>query len=548
MFVDRNDLTHWRAAVPAIATSGMLRPVGPAALGRILKALRQFGPTPATLLATSAARFPTRTALVDDGGSITYAALQSRSEAIAAALYAMSGTPEPKSLAILCRNHRGFVEAMAAGAQLGCELIFINTELTAGQLTALLQRHSPDILVADDEYDDAIATSGYSGLHINAWRDSPAEPTRPTLDSLAAERHPLPPRVRKAVQLTLLTSGTTGLAKGVPRSAKLGAILELGATAMGATRMKAGETSYVAPPFFHGFGLLGMIGGLSMGGTVLCRRRFDAAEMLDDIAAHRVDVLIAVPVMLQRLLSVPAEQRRDRDLSSLRVAITGASPISPSTIAAFIAAFGPILVNGYGSTEAGMVSIATAADLVESPSTIGRPAIGVSARVLRADHSVAAVGETGAIFIRSGLIYTGYTPDPNAKVAAKNVVDGHVDTGDMGHFDKSGRLYIDGRSDDMIVSGGENIFPGEVEDALAAHPALAEAVVVGAPDPDFGQRLRAFLVLRPGVDEPTADELKTHVRESLERYKVPKEFRFVAEIPRNASGKVMRKELDRLTL
>ncbi|WP_405135278.1 AMP-binding protein [Nocardia sp. NBC_01388] len=539
MFSDRGAAQPWRAAISALLNSGLLGPPTPAQATRIVRGLWRFGPTPASLLATSAARYPARIAVIDDAGTITYAELQARAEAIAAGLHAVAH--EPRSVGILCRNHRGFIEATAAAAQLGCELIFVNTELPAAQLSAVLRRHGPDILIADDEYDDAIAASDFAGSHIHAWRDGQPATSCPSLDSLAAERHPRPPRVRSSVGVTLLTSGTTGLAKGVPRSVNLRSILEMGASAMGITRLRSGDTIWVGPPFFHGFGLVAMFGGISLGATVVCRRRFQVQQMLDDIRTHRADALIAVPVMLQRLLRVPLEQRQD--MSSLRVVMTGASPISPATISEFTTAFGPILINGYGSTEAGIVSIATPADLIEAPGTLGRPAIGVSARVLRPDHTDAAVGEIGSIFIRSGFVYSGYSPDPQTAVPAKIVVHDHVDTGDKGHFDRHGRLYIDGRSDDMIVSGGENVFPGEVENALAAHPAFTDVVVIGMPDPEYGQILKAFLVLHENTPQPSVEDLKTHVRQRLERYKVPKEFEFVAEIPRNASGKILRNQL-----
>ncbi|MEV6059376.1 AMP-binding protein [Nocardia asteroides] len=541
------DLEHrvrqWGSALPAIATSGMLTPVGPRALAALARAFRRFGPTPAMLLAASAIRYPDRTAIIDDTGALTYRQLQDRSEAIAAALFATASVP-PRSVGIVCRNHRGFAEAMSAGAQLGAELIFVNTELPPAQLRAILHRHRPDVLIYDDEYSAAVTDAGYPGLRVLAWCDPGAEPGEvPTLDDLAAQRHPAPPPVRHAVRLTLLTSGTTGLAKGVPRAVRPTALGLLTVTAMAIVRLRSDDRVLVAPPMFHGFGLLALLGPLALGGTAICRRRFDAQQALRDIAEHRVTVLMAVPVMLQRLLAAPglAESRPTR--KSLRIIVTGAAPITPTTVSAVLDAFGPILVNGYGSTEAGLVTIATAADLVASPDTVGRASLGVSVRVLRADRSAAAVGEPGEIFVRSGLEYTGYTPDGTAAVSAKEIVDGHVSTGDMGHFDSTGRLFVDGRADDMIVSGGENVFPGEVEARLAAHPALADAVVIGVPDTEFGQVLHAFVVVAADAVVPAPAELTAHVRAGLERYKVPKRFVVLDEIPRNAGGKVLRAAL-----
>ncbi|MFB8277743.1 AMP-binding protein [Nocardia colli] len=492
------------------------------------------------LLAASAIRYPDRIAVIDDRGSLTYRQLQRRSEAIAAALFALAPTP-PRSVGIVCRNHRGFIEAMSAGAQLGAELVFINTELSSSQLQAILRRHDPDVLIYDEEYADTVDDAEFTGLRVLAWHESGRASV--TLDTLAGQRNPTPPPVRRTVKLTLLTSGTTGLAKGVPRSVRPLAIAQVTVTAMASMRLRSSDRVLVAPPFFHGFGLAAVLGPLAMGATAICRRRFDAQQALDDLARQRITVLMAVPVMLQRLLAVPGLSESASARTALRVIVTGAAPISATTVSATHDAFGPILVNGYGSTEAGVVSIANAADLVAAPNTAGRPALGVSVRILRPDRTAAAIGETGAIFVRSPLEYTGYTPDAAARVSAKEVIDGHVDTGDMGHFDTAGRLFVDGRSDDMIVSGGENVFPGEVEGRLAAHPGISDAVVVGVPDPEFGQVLHAFVVAAPGAAAPSDDELKKHVRVELERYKVPKRFIALAEIPRNASGKVLRAQL-----
>ena len=437
---------------------------------------------------------------------------------------------------------------MCAGAQLGAELIFINTELPPQQLHVIVHRHNPDVLVYDEEYAATLCDTQYRGLSVLTGREpsGTVDGGAPTLDELAAQRYPLPPPVRRPVRITLLTSGTTGVSKGVPRTVNPRAIALLCATAMGRIRLRSTDTVLVATPFFHGFGLVALLGPLALGATVICRGRFDAGRTLQDIAQYRVTAVMAVPVMLQRMLAVPGLDPVVMRRSSLRMIVTGAAPISPATVAAVIDAFGPILVNGYGSTEAGLVTIAAPADLVAAPNTAGRRALGVSVRVLRADRTDARVGEIGLIFVRSGLEYTGYTPDADdaaVRPETKEIIAGHVDTGDMGHFDAQGRLYIDGRSDDMIVSGGENVFPGEVEDRLATHRSVSDAVVVGVADAEFGQVLHAFIVPAADEPEPSERELARYIRDGLERYKVPKQFVAVEEIPRNASGKVVRSKL-----
>ncbi|MEV5837258.1 AMP-binding protein [Nocardia sp. NPDC052112] len=530
---------QWRNAVVPLVTSGALRPVGITTAVRITDAVRRFGPSIATVMAISAARYGDRPAVVDDRGVITYRQLQRRTEAIAAALHARH--PGAGTMAILCRNHRGFIEASVVGAQLGCELVFLNTDLPRAQLAQILERHRPAILVHDQEYDEAIDAAEFPGTRVRAWQDTEAPLS---LDTLARQSHPAPPPVRHPVRITLLTSGTTGLAKGVSRPLRQRTVLEMVATAMAATRLESRDVIVMAPPFFHGFGLAIMFGALALGTTVITRRRFDPEQALADVQRHRATVFVGVPVMVQRLVAIPEQRRREFHTGSLRLAVTGAAPIAPATIGRFIDAFGPILVNGYGSTEAGVVSIATTEDLADAPKTAGRPAIGVSVRILRADRTPAAVGESGSIFVRGGLGYHGYVSDGKSTTPTKEVIDGHVNTGDMGHLDTHGRIYIDGRDDDMIVSGGENIYPKEVEDVIAEHPAVGDVVVIGIPHAEFGHVLCAYFVTAAGRTAPTADELRTHIRERLERYKVPKEFIALEKIPRNPSGKILRRELE----
>ena len=532
------DLNRWKDAATATARSGLLRPPGPRASAKILSGLWRTGLTPATVIAINAARHPDRAAIIDDEGPTTYRELEHRIEAIAGALW--TRRPGRAILAVLCRNHRGFVEAFAVGARLGLEVVFLNTEITESQLGRILDRHRPDILVHDEEYEPIIEACGYDGRRVLAWHEGDVH-DRLTLDSLVVGSHGRAPANRRSTRITLLTSGTTGLAKGVSRGVDLVGVAESAATGMGVMQLRDGDVSVVSPPFFHALGFAMLLSTLSVGGTLVSHRRFDADQVLDDIASHRATVLTGVPVMLQRLLEATA-RRPDSDVSSIRVALTGASPIPRSTVEDFLDVFGPVLVNLYGSTETGIVSMAGPEDLLDEPSTLGRPGIGISVRILRDDRSEADPGERGTIFMRGGLLFDGYTSDGDDTPAAKEVVDGHVNTGDMGHLDEQGRLYVDGRDDDMVVSGGENVFPLEIEQALHEHPSIGEAVVVGVDHEEFGQVLRAYLTVTSD-DAPTDDELRDFLRNRLERFKVPKEFVVLEEFPRNATGKVLRSKI-----
>jgi acyl-CoA synthetase (AMP-forming)/AMP-acid ligase II len=534
----RVDLNRWKDAATATARSGLLRPVGPRSGARIISGLWRTGLTPAATIAIGAARHPDRDAIIDDEGATTYHELDQRIESIAGALW--TRRRGRATFAVLCRNHRGFIEAFAVGSRLGHEVVFLNTEITESQLGRILERHAPDVLVHDEEYTDIVNACGFDGRRVLAWHEGEAD-DRLTLDSLAVGGHAKAPANHRTAKLTLLTSGTTGLAKGVSRDIDLMGIVESAATGMGVMQLKDGDVSVVSPPFFHALGFAMLMSTLSVGGTLVTHRRFDPDLVLQDIDAHRATVLTGVPLMLQRLLKAK-EEHPERDVSSVRVALTGASPIPPSTVAEFLQAFGPVLVNVYGSTETGIVSMATPEDLIAEPSTLGRPGIGISVRILRDDRSIADPGERGTIFMRGGLLFEGYTDDGDATPEAKEVVDGHVNTGDMGHLDDLGRLYVDGRDDDMVVSGGENVFPLEVEHALGEHPSVGEAVVLGIDHEEFGQVLRAYVTITSD-EAPKDTELRDFLRDRLERFKVPKEFVVLDEFPRNATGKVVRSKL-----
>jgi acyl-CoA synthetase (AMP-forming)/AMP-acid ligase II len=267
------------------------------------------------------------------------------------------------------------------------------------------------------------------------------------------------------------------------------------------------------------------------------RRRFDPEDTLSATAQHRCTALVVVPVMLQRMLELPAETIERYDLGALRVIAASGSALPGELALRVMDRFGDVLYNLYGSTEVAWATIATPADLREAPGTAGRPPRGTVVKLLDESGLEVAEGETGRIFVGNEMAMDGYTGG-----GGKQLVDGLMSSGDVGHFDDRGRLFVAGRDDEMIVSGGENVFPREVEDLLAAHDAVSDVAVVGVADEQFGQRLRAFVVLESGRAS-SEDELKDHVKSNLARYKVPREIVFLDELPRNATGKVLKREL-----
>jgi fatty-acyl-CoA synthase len=274
-----------------------------------------------------------------------------------------------------------------------------------------------------------------------------------------------------------------------------------------------------------------------LGSAVVLRRKFDPAEALAAIDEHDCDGLVVIPVMLQRMLQLP-EDKRSGDYSTLRVVAASGSALPGDLATEWMDTFGDNLYNTYGSTEVAWATIATPEDLRAAPGTAGKPPKGTILKIVDKNGEELPTGETGRIFVGSELVFEGYTGGGSKETSA----EGLMSTGDMGHIDEDGRLFIDSREDDMIVSGGENVYPGEVEELLSKHPKISDAAVVGVEDADFGQRLKAFVVTSDSV-ELSEDEVKKYVKEHLARYKVPREVEFLDELPRNATGKVLKREL-----
>lgn len=523
----------WRAA-GAVARAGVVAPVGPGRLARMLGALR-LGIGAHTAVAVAAARDPRGVALVDERGTCTYGELDRRATALAAALHAEHGVGPERGLAIMCKNHRGFVEALLAASRLGADALLLNTEFPGPQLRQALARHEVGAVVVDAELAGAFDEAGWTGPRVIAWHDE--APAAPSLDALCARALPPPPPPARQSKIVVLTSGTTGTPKGAPRAPSPSALVGPLTTVLSSIPLRAGEPMLVAPPLFHGFGLAYLGMALLLRAPLVLRRRFDAEATLAAIAAHRVATLVGVPVMLQRLLELPAPVRARHDTSSLRAVVSAGAPLGGALALAFMDAFGDIVHNLYGSTEVGFAAIAGPADLRAAPGTVGRPPLGTVVRLLDAERRPVAPGAVGAVFIGGSMVFDGYSGG-----GSKETVGGLMNTGDLGHLDDAGRLFIDGREDDMIVSGGDNVFPQEVEEVLAHHDAVAEVAVVGVPDAEFGQRLRAFVVARPG-HAPGEDELRAFLKRQIARYKVPRDFVFVAELPRNQTGKVLRQRL-----
>jgi fatty-acyl-CoA synthase len=271
--------------------------------------------------------------------------------------------------------------------------------------------------------------------------------------------------------------------------------------------------------------------------TVVMRRKFDPEATLELVDLHGASGLAVVPVMLERIVDLPAERLDRYHLKSLRFVTASGSRMRPEAVTAFMDRFGDVVHNSYNATEAGLISTATAADLRVAPDTAGRPVMGTELRIVDDEGREVPAGEVGRITVLSDSQFEGYTSGDT-----KSFHDDYMVSGDLGRVDADGRLYVVGRDDEMIVSGGENVYPLEVEETLNGHADVVEAAVIGVDDEKFGQRLDAYVVLQPGA-AATPDDLKQHVKQHLAGYKVPRRVVVLDDLPRNDTGKVMKREL-----
>jgi acyl-CoA synthetase (AMP-forming)/AMP-acid ligase II len=513
--------------------AGILAPMRPDKAVKMGATFIRWGASPATGVTTAAIHHPHELAIVDEKGSLTWERLHRRSNALAHSL-AQMGIGGGDGVGIMCRNHRGFIEATLAAAKLGASALYLNTMFAGPQLAEVTHREGPKALVYDEEFGELLSEVDDSVTRIVGWCDGPV--SGPTLESLieGGDESDLKPPAEKP-KFVILTSGTTGTPKGAQRSSPEG-LMPI-ASLIDKIPFRSRMTMMIAAPLFHSWGFLHFVLSLPTASTMVLRRRFDPEDTLRAVEESRADVLTCVPVMIQRILTLPEETLDRYSLPSLKITSLSGSALPGELAIAWMDRFGDNVYNLYGSTEVSFATIATPEDLRAAPGTAGKPPRGTQIRLYDENGKEVPKGEVGRIFVGNEMAMEGYTGG-----GGKEMIDGLYSSGDVGHFDPDGRLFIDGRDDEMIVSGGENVFPREVEDLLADHEAVEEVAVIGVEDEEFGQRLKAFVVARNGV-ELSAQDLTAHVKANLAAYKTPREVEFLDELPRNATGKVLKRDL-----
>jgi acyl-CoA synthetase (AMP-forming)/AMP-acid ligase II/uncharacterized membrane protein len=527
-------VSHELGSLRVLAQAGVVRPIRPDKLARMGLTLARWGRSPAAGFITGAISHPHDPAVVDELGTLTFGEIDRRTNALA---HAMSdrGVKEGDGVGIMCRNHRWFVEATVAVAKLGAHALYLNTAFAGPQLTEVVKREKPVAIVFDEEFGDLLEDAATRRKRFIAWHDSDtcSDPTLEEMIQGSPVERPVPPQ--EPGKAIILTSGTTGTPKGANRSSPTS--LDPAVSMLSKIPLQYRHTAHVAAPLFHSWGFAHFTLGMLLGTTLVLSRKFDPENCLAQIERTRAESLVVVPVMMSRILELPKETIERYDTSSLKVVAASGSALPGDLATEWMDTFGDTLYNLYGSTEVAWATIATPEDMRAAPGTAGRPPRGTVLKLFDERGREVPAGETGRIFVGNDMLFEGYTGG-----GSKDVIDGLMSTGDVGRLDDSGRLFVEGRDDEMIVSGGENLFPKEVEDTLARHPAVSEAAAIGVDDEKFGQRLRAFVV-PSGSKKPSEDELKSHVKKNLANFKVPREIWFLDELPRNATGKVLKREL-----
>ena len=496
----------------------------------------EFGMIPAL----NARRNPNGTAIIDDEGELTFKELDDAANAVANGLLTI-GVKGGDGVALLIRNHRWFLVATYGAAKVGAKLILLNSEFSGPQIKEVSEREGAKLIIFDDEYTKAVSAAEpelgrLRALPTNPDNDEPSESTDETLADLVAKNESTPPPKATAhSKIIILTSGTTGTPKGANRSsppslAPIGGVLSH-------VPFKSGEVTSLPAPMFHALGYLHATIAMMLGSTLVLRRKFKPANVLADIEKHGVTALIVVPVMLSRILDEVEKTSPKPDLSSLRIVFVSGSQLGGELATRALKDLGQVVYNLYGSTEIAFATIARPQDLSINPSTVGPVVKGVKVKLFDDNGKEVPKGEVGRIFVGNTFPFEGYTGGGH-----KAIIDGLMSSGDVGYFDEHGLLYVSGRDDEMIVCGGENVFPAEVEDLISGHPEVVEATALGVEDKEWGHRLRAFVVKTEGasVDE---DTIKAYVKDNLARYKVPREVVFLDELPRNPTGKILKREL-----
>lgn len=517
-----------------LRAAGAMDPKGPLAIARALPWLVGRGPSLGVVTKMHAVVMPDKPALYDDAGSLTWKELDTRANRVVHMLESL-GMRGSDRVATVLRNGREQVEVILGAQKAGFVVCPLNTWAKTKEMHAILEQAAPKVLVYDPRHADQVhevATDGIALVAVGEG-DERADARYADLIDLASPAPPAPfVRGAGSARVVIHTSGTTGKPKGASRDASAAGLGTL-ANLLGRVPYHRDDVIFCPAPLFHSFGLATLTVATALGATLVLPDRFDPADSLRLIEEHRATAASFVPVMLRRVVSLDDDARARHDLSSLRIVMASGSVLSDDLRRAVAELMGEVLYDLYGSTEIGWVAIATPEDMRTRPKTVGRPVEGIDVAVFAKDGERLPPGETGELFVKSSVLFEGYTSGET-----KDEREGYMAIGDLGRFDDDGYLYVEARSDEMVVVGGENIYPIEVEQVIESVDGVDEVTVLGIDDDEFGQVLAAFVVGRADVEQ-----IRKQCEAELASYKVPRRIEVLDELPRTSTGKVVKRDL-----
>ncbi len=520
----------------ALARAGALNPKSGVALARTLPWLLGRGPSLGIVVQMHASVLRNKAAIHDRSGSLTWGELDDRANRAAHALW-KQGLRGNDRVATLLRNGREAIEVALGAQKYGIIACPLNTWAKPKELKSTVSSSDPKLLVYDTAHADQVEKCVPEDIPLVFVGDE-SKALKGSIDyeDIIADQPPGPPspftRQPGSPKVVIHTSGTTGTPKGAARDASAAGVGSL-ANLLSVVPYHRDDIVVCPAPLFHSFGLATFTFATVLGCTMVLPEKFDPEQSLSLIEEHTATAASFVPIMIKRILGLEDPVKKRYNLSSLRIVMASGSAMGEEVRKGAMQLFGDVLYDLYGSTEVGWVAIARPEDISSRPKTVGMPVPGISIAIFDSDGNEAPAGETGEIYVKSEVLFEGYTTGES-----KDEREGYMSIGDLGHFDEDGFLYVDGRADDMVVVGGENIYPVEVEEVISGIKGVEDVAVVGVPDEEYGEVLGAFI-----VGSASEEEIENKCKSELASYKVPKRIEKVDELPRTSTGKVVKREL-----
>jgi fatty-acyl-CoA synthase len=522
-------------------TSGMMWGLTVPGVRALAGTLAGGATNPSQIYRLHAVNTPDRAAIKWRDDTVSFAELDRRIDAIASAL-TQRGFGRGTSVLLIMKNRPEFVEVASGVARMGGAAVAASWRSTASEIVYLASDCDARAIIVEAELSAAVeeAKKSLPGVREIFSVGGPVKGATPFEDLLeGSARFVEPAGAADEASVVIYTSGTTGRPKGAVRKFPKDALAAV-MRVIAELPMRVDDTHLVVCPLYHATAFAFLTFSHLLGATTVLMDDFKPEPFLEAVERYDVTTTALVPTMLHRVLALGDDALDRHNTRSLRGIFSLGAPLPAPLAIEAMDRFGDILYNLYGATEIGLVTLAKPADLRAAPGTIGPVIPGNEVRLLDDTGNEVKPGAVGELYVRNKMLVAGYHKDAEATRASMK--DGFFSVGDLARRDRDGRYFIEGRKRDMVISGGVNVYPAEVEGVIEQHPAVAEVAVVGVEDPEWGERVRAFVVVRPGhtVDEGA---LKAWARARLAGPKVPRDFVFLDALPRNPTGKVLKREL-----